>query len=41
MEKVSRIELEHVWPSMNIKDRLAVVKAIAGFQKASTSVSFK
>jgi aminoglycoside phosphotransferase (APT) family kinase protein len=40
MEKVSGIELEHVWPSMSIKDRLVIVKAIAGFQKAWTSVSF-
>lgn len=40
MEKVLGIELEHVWPKMNIKDRLAVVKAIAGFQKAWMSVSF-
>lgn len=40
MEKVSGIELEHVWPSMNIKDRLAIVKTLAGFQKAWTSISF-
>ncbi|KAF2259616.1 APH-domain-containing protein [Lojkania enalia] len=41
MEKVPGIELERVWPSMNIKDRLALIKTIAGFQKAWTSVSFK
>jgi hypothetical protein len=41
MEKVLGIELEHVWPSMNIKDRLTLVKTIAGFQKSWTSVSFK
>ncbi|TVY87186.1 Altered inheritance of mitochondria protein, mitochondrial [Lachnellula willkommii] len=41
MEKVPGIELESVWPSMKIGDRLAVVKAIAGFQKSWTSVSFK
>ena len=41
MEKVPGIELERVWPSMNIKDRLALTKTIAGFQKAWTSVSFK
>lgn len=41
MEKVPGIELERVWPGMNIKDRLALVKTIAGFQKAWTSVSFK
>jgi hypothetical protein len=40
MEKVPGIELEHVWPNMSIKDRLAVVKAVSGFQKAWTSVSF-
>ncbi|KAF2496248.1 hypothetical protein BU16DRAFT_526753 [Lophium mytilinum] len=41
MEKVPGIELELVWPGMNIKDRLALTKTIAGFQKAWTSVSFK
>jgi hypothetical protein len=41
MEKVLGIELERVWPSMNIKDRLALVKTIASFQKSWTSVSFK
>ena len=41
MEKVPGIELERVWPSMKIGDRLTLVKAIAGFQKAWTSVSFK
>ncbi|KAF2463766.1 uncharacterized protein BDR25DRAFT_244807 [Lindgomyces ingoldianus] len=41
MEKVQGIELERVWPGMSIKDKLTVVKAIAGFQKAWTSVSFK
>jgi hypothetical protein len=41
MEKVLGIELEHVWPSMNIKDRLTLVKTITGFQKSWTSVSFK
>lgn len=40
MERVLGVELEHVWPNMNIKDRFAVVKAIAGFQKSWTSVSF-
>ncbi|KAF2866862.1 hypothetical protein BDV95DRAFT_679593 [Massariosphaeria phaeospora] len=37
---VPGIELERVWPNMNIKDRFVVVKAIAGFQTAWTSVSF-
>ncbi len=41
MEKVPGIELERVWPSMKIADRFSIVKAIAGFQKAWTSVSFK
>ncbi|RMZ79462.1 hypothetical protein DV738_g3395, partial [Chaetothyriales sp. CBS 135597] len=41
MDKVPGIELERVWPSMDIKDRFALVKTIAGFQKAWTSVSFK
>jgi hypothetical protein len=40
MEKAQGIELERVWPSMNTKDRLNVVKEIAGFQAAWTSVSF-
>jgi hypothetical protein len=40
MEQVPGIELEQVWPQMNIKDRLAVVKAVAGYQKSWTSVSF-
>lgn len=40
MERVPGIELEHVWPKMNVKDRFAVVKAIADVQKAWTSVSF-
>jgi hypothetical protein len=41
MEKAPGVELEHMWPSMQIKDRFAVVKAIAAYQKAWTSVSFK
>ncbi|KAH9871022.1 hypothetical protein J1614_006596 [Plenodomus biglobosus] len=41
MEKASGVELEHFWPTMNIEDRLTVVKAIAGFQKAWTSISFE
>ena len=40
MEEVPGIELEHVWPQMNVKDRFAVVKAVAGYQKSWTSVSF-
>jgi len=41
MDKVHGIELEHVWPRMGIEAKFAVVKAIAGFQKAWTSISFK
>jgi len=41
MEKVPGIELERVWPEMSIEDRFTVVKAIAGFQKSWTSISFK
>jgi hypothetical protein len=41
MEKVPGIELERVWSSMKIADRFSLVKAIAGFQKVWTSVSFK
>ena len=40
MEQIPGIELEHVWPKMNIKDRLAVVKAVGRYQKSWTSVSF-
>ncbi|KAF1850920.1 APH-domain-containing protein [Cucurbitaria berberidis CBS 394.84] len=41
MEKVAGTELEQFWPNMAIKDRFTIVKTIAGFQKAWTSVSFK
>ncbi|PVI05380.1 hypothetical protein DM02DRAFT_554611 [Periconia macrospinosa] len=41
MEKAPGIELEQVWPQMCVQDRLSVVKKIASFQKAWTSVSFK
>lgn len=41
MEKVLGIELEQVWPSMDIKARLTLIKRITGFQKAWTSLSFK
>ena len=41
MEKAPGIELERVWPSMNIKDRLAVVKVTATYQSAWASISFK
>jgi hypothetical protein len=41
MEKAPGIGLERAWPTMKIKDRITVVKAIAAFQKTWTSVSFK
>ncbi|KAL5388578.1 hypothetical protein PMIN02_007701 [Paraphaeosphaeria minitans] len=41
MEKVQGVELEKVWPSMDIKSRFALVKNITGFQKAWTSFPFK
>jgi hypothetical protein len=41
MEKVLGIELERVWPSMDVEDRFTLVETIAGFQKSWTSVSFK
>jgi hypothetical protein len=34
MEKVPGNELERVQPNMKLADRLTLVKAIAGFQKA-------
>jgi hypothetical protein len=40
MEEVPGVEPEQVWPDMSIQDRFAVVKSIAGFQKAWTSVAF-
>jgi hypothetical protein len=40
MEEVPGVELEQVWPDMSIQDRFTVVKSIAGFQKAWTSVAF-
>jgi len=40
MEEVPGIELEQVWLDMSIQNRFAVVKSIAGFQKAWSSVSF-
>jgi hypothetical protein len=40
MEEVPGVELEPVWPEMSIQDKFAVVKSIAGFQKAWTPVAF-
>jgi hypothetical protein len=40
MEKSPGIELERVWPNMDITERFEVVRAIAGFQKSWTSVCF-
>lgn len=41
MEKLPGVRLDVVWSSMEIGDRLAIVKAIARYQKAWMSVSFK
>ncbi|KAG6061803.1 hypothetical protein E4U32_002807 [Claviceps aff. humidiphila group G2b] len=41
MEKMEGVELEHVWPEMEIEDRLEVVKAIVAYQKSWASVSFE
>jgi hypothetical protein len=41
MEKLPGIELERVWADMEIGDRFTIVKAIAQYQKAWTSVSFE
>lgn len=40
MEKLPGVELEHVWPSMGIADRFAIVQAIAEYPKTWTSLSF-
>ncbi|KAL9098523.1 MAG: hypothetical protein Q9163_005834 [Psora crenata] len=40
MEKLPGIQLSVVWADMGIEDRLAIAKAIAGYQKAWMSVSF-
>jgi hypothetical protein len=41
MEKAPGVELEQMWPNMQIKDRFAAVKALAACQKAWISISFK
>lgn len=41
MEKLPGIPLDAVWGGMRIGDRLAIVKAIALYQKAWMSVSFR
>ncbi|KAH7087483.1 kinase-like domain-containing protein [Paraphoma chrysanthemicola] len=41
MEKAPGVELETFWPTLSIQERLAVVKAMAAYQKAWASVSFK
>ncbi|EPE24799.1 Protein kinase-like (PK-like) [Glarea lozoyensis ATCC 20868] len=40
MERVPGVELESVWPTMPIEDRLSIVKEIAGYQKTWASTSF-
>ncbi|KAL9079198.1 MAG: hypothetical protein Q9157_001907 [Trypethelium eluteriae] len=41
MERAPGIELERFWPTMSIKDKLVLVKNIAGYQNAWASISFK
>ncbi|KAG6298268.1 hypothetical protein E4U45_005206 [Claviceps purpurea] len=41
MEKMEGVELEEVWPEMEIEDRLEVVKAVAAYQLSWASVSFE
>ena len=41
MEKLPGVQLSVVWAGMGIEDRLTVTKAVARYQKAWTSVSFK
>ncbi|KAL5332899.1 kinase-like domain-containing protein [Aspergillus crustosus] len=40
MEKVSGVQLEHVWSELPIEDKFEVVKTISRYQKAWMSVSF-
>ncbi|KZF23958.1 hypothetical protein L228DRAFT_208790 [Xylona heveae TC161] len=40
MEKIAGVQLEEIWPKLDIKDRLEVVKAISGYQKSWMSTSF-
>ena len=41
MEKVSGVPLDTVWAGMVIEDRFTIVKAIARYQKAWISCTFK
>lgn len=40
MEKVGGVQLDKVWPRMDIKQRFELVKTISGYQKAWMSKSF-
>ena len=40
MEKATGVQLDKVWPKMNIKDRFEVAKAVSRYQKAWMSTSF-
>ena len=40
MEKAPGVQLDELWPNMDIKARFEVVKAIASFQNAWASTSF-
>ncbi|KAG6063446.1 hypothetical protein E4U32_001241 [Claviceps aff. humidiphila group G2b] len=41
MEKLNGMELEEVWPDMDLQGRLDVVKAVAAYQESWASVSFE
>lgn len=41
MEKAAGIQLRYVWPPMDIKARLPVVKALARYQKLWSSTTFR
>lgn len=41
MEKVPGVQLDFVWAGLRIQDRFTIAKAIARYQKAWTSFSFK
>ncbi|KAJ5086507.1 phosphotransferase enzyme family protein [Penicillium alfredii] len=40
MEKVSGLQLDKIWPNMDIKERFELVKTISGYQKSWMSTSF-
>lgn len=40
MENVSGVQLDAIWPKMDIKERFELVKTISGYQKSWMSASF-